>query len=260
MGNFLFFCGVKFCSQGLLGYLPLRRLGAVVVDPIREYFARIQVAIMVVLMLRVIIADDHPIVRIGQKVVIEANGRCKVVAEADGPDQLLALVDSTPCDILVTDFAMPGNQQADGYGLLGLMRRRHPDLPVILVTMFANVATLRESFAQGARAILAKSASARELPLAIAAVSEGRTFVSECLRAQLAEAGTGNQQAVPQLSGKEREVVRMLASGMTVSQIAARVNRSISTISKQKSTAMTRLCISTDVDLFAYARAAGMVP
>ncbi len=157
MGNFLFFCGVKFCSQGLLGYLPLRRLGAVVADPIREYFARIQVAIMVVLMLRVIIADDHPIVRIGQKVVIEANGRCKVVAEADGPDQLLALVDSTPCDILVTDFAMPGNQQADGYGLLGLMRRRHPDLPVILVTMFANVATLRESFAQGARAILAKA-------------------------------------------------------------------------------------------------------
>ena len=52
-----------------------------------------------------------------------------VDAEADGPDQLLALVDSTPCDILVTDFAMPGNQQADGYSLLGLMRRRHPDLP-----------------------------------------------------------------------------------------------------------------------------------
>ncbi|MDN5484197.1 MAG: LuxR C-terminal-related transcriptional regulator, partial [Pseudomonas sp.] len=61
-------------------------------------------------------------------------------------------------------------------------------------------------------------------------------------------------------SGKEREVVRMLASGMTVSQIAAQVNRSISTISKQKSTAMQRLSISTDVDLFAYARDAGMVP
>ena len=55
-------------------------------------------------------------------------------------------------------------------------------------------------------------------------------------------------------------MVRMLASGMTVSQIAARVNRSISTISKQKSTAMSRLCISTDVDLFAYARSCGMVP
>lgn len=112
----------------------------------------------------------------------------------------------------------------------------------------------------GARAIVAKSASARELPLAIKAVCEGHTFVSECLRLQLEEAGVGDQQGMPQLSGKEREVVRMLASGMTVSQIAARVNRSISTISKQKSTAMSRLCISTDVDLFAYARSSGMVP
>ena len=75
-------------------------------------------------MLRVIIADDHPIVRIGQKVVIEANGKCKVVGEADGPDQLLAMVASQPCDVLVTDFAMPGNQQADGYGLLGLLHRQ----------------------------------------------------------------------------------------------------------------------------------------
>ncbi len=211
-------------------------------------------------MLRVIIADDHPIVRIGQRVVIEANGKCKVVGEADGPDQLLALLSTTPCDVLVTDFAMPGDQQADGYGLLSLLRRQYPALPVILVTMFANIATLRASFAHGAKAIVAKSASAKELPSAIKAVSEGRTFASECLRVQLAQAGTGDQAQQPQLSGKEREVVRMLASGMTVSQIAARVNRSISTISKQKSTAMQRLCISTDVDLFAYARSCGMVP
>ncbi|MFL1504650.1 response regulator [Pseudomonas sp. O64] len=211
-------------------------------------------------MLRVIIADDHPIVRIGQRVVIEASGQCKVVGEASGPDELLVLLSTTPCDLLVTDFAMPGGLQADGYVLLSLLRRQYPTLPVILVTMFANVATLRASFAHGARAIVAKKASAKELPLAIKAVAKGQTYASECLREQLIEAGTGDQSQTPQLSGKEREVVRMLASGMTVSQIAARVNRSISTISKQKSTAMHRLCISTDVDLFAYARAAGMVP
>lgn len=211
-------------------------------------------------MLRIIIADDHPIVRVGQKVVIEAGGVYKVVGEANGPDQLLALVASTPCDVIVTDFAMPGDQQADGYGLLGLLQRQYPTLPVILVTMFANVATLRSAFAHGARAIVAKSASARELPFALRAVVSGRTFVSESLRVQMELAGSSKNDASPQLSGKEREVVRMLASGMTVSQIAAQVNRSISTISKQKSTAMHRLCISTDVDLFAYAREVGMVP
>ena len=211
-------------------------------------------------MLRVIIADDHPIVRVGQKVVIEANGKCKVVGEADGPDQLLDGLSRTPCDVLVTDFAMPGGQQADGYCLLGLLQRQYPQLPVVLVTMFANVATLRAAFAHGARAVVAKSASAKELPLAIKAVCAGQTFASECLRVQLVEAGTGDQSQEPQLSGKEREVVRMLASGMTVSQIAAQVNRSISTISKQKSTAMQRLSISTDVDLFAYARSTGIAP
>ncbi|KAF1010134.1 MAG: Transcriptional regulatory protein RcsB [Pseudomonas fluorescens] len=210
-------------------------------------------------MLRVIIADDHPIVRVGQKVVIEAGGKCKVVAEANGPDQLLALVADIACDVIVTDFAMPGNQQADGYGPLGFLHRQYPQLPVILVTLFANMATLRAVFDHGARAIVAKSASVRELPLAIKAVMQGRTFISECLQAQL-DMALISQPARAQLSGKEQEVVKMLASGMTVSQIAARVNRSISTISKQKSTAMSRLCISTDVDLFAYARESGMVP
>lgn len=211
-------------------------------------------------MLRIIIADDHPIVRVGQRVVIEASGKCRVVGEANGPDELLALVASQPCDVIVTDFAMPGDQQADGYGLLGLLHRQYPRLPVILVTMFANVATLRAALGHGARGVVAKSASARELPEALQTVVQGRTFVSECLRIQLDQAGLSQPTQTPTLSGKEQEVVRMLASGMTVSQIAARVNRSISTISKQKSTAMNRLCISTDVDLYAYARDAGMVP
>ncbi|MGY2362920.1 response regulator [Pseudomonas azotoformans] len=211
-------------------------------------------------MIRIIIADDHPIVRVGQKVVIEASGKCKVVGEADGPDQLLELVEKIPCDVIVTDFAMPGNQQADGYGLLGLLNRKYPHVPVILVTMFANVATLRAAFGHGARGVIAKSASARELPQALKTVVQGRQFVSECLRVQLDQACVTQPTQAPKLSGKEQEVVRMLASGMTVSQIAAQVNRSISTISKQKSTAMNRLCISTDVDLFTYARDTGMVP
>jgi two-component system capsular synthesis response regulator RcsB len=261
VGNFFLSCRHEVIGYQLLG--AVRNVSRqVVVEPLGQgYFcANSFCHHSWVFMLRVIVADDHPIVRIGQRVVIEAGGKCKVVGEADGPDELLRLLETVACDVLVTDFAMPGGQQADGYGLLGLLRRQYPDLPVILVTMFANVATLRASFAHGARAIVAKSASARELPVAISTVIKGQTFASECLRAQMEEAGTGDQSQQPQLSSKEREVVRMLASGMTVSQIAARVNRSISTISKQKSTAMSRLCISTDVDLFAYARSCGMVP
>jgi two-component system capsular synthesis response regulator RcsB len=209
--------------------------------------------------MRVIIADDHPVVRIGLRMLIDLSRTCVVVGEADGPDSLLSLLSTTPCDLLITDFSMPGNQQADGLKMLSTVRRHYTSTPIILVTMFANVATLRVAFAQGVMAIVAKDASATELPLAIKSVSEGRRFISESLRTALAQADTAAQSCSPSLSAKEHEVVRMLASGMTVSEIASYFKRSVSTISKQKSMAMQRLGISTDVDLFAYARDSGMV-
>lgn len=210
--------------------------------------------------MRVIIADDHPVVRIGLRMLLESNRMCVVVGEADGPDSLLKLLSGTPCDLLVTDFSMPGNQQADGLKLLNTIGRYYPQLPIILVTMFANVATLRAVFSQGVMAIVAKGASAKELPMAIKAAREGRRFISEALRAPLEQSGSRDPAHEPSLSTSEREVVRMLATGMTVSEIAAHNKRSISTISKQKNMAMLRLCISTDVDLFAYARDNGLAP
>ena len=209
--------------------------------------------------MRVIIADDHPVVRIGLRMLIDLSRTCVIVGEADGPDSLLSLLSTTPCDLLITDFSMPGNQQAGGLKMLSTVRRHYASTPIILVTMFANVATLRVAFAQGVMAIVAKDASATELPLAIKSVGEGRRFISESLRTALAQADVEAHSHSPSLSAKEHEVVRMLASGMTVSEIASYFKRSVSTISKQKSMAMQRLGISTDVDLFAYARDNGMV-
>ncbi|APC15802.1 DNA-binding response regulator [Pseudomonas frederiksbergensis] len=209
--------------------------------------------------MRVIIADDHPVVRIGLRMLIDLNRTCVVVGEADGPDSLLSLLSTTPCDLLITDFSMPGNLQSDGLQMLNRVRRGYPAMPIILVTMFANVTTLRAVFAQGVMAIIAKGASATELPMAIKSVGEGRRFISESLRAALVQADAEVQTTSPSLSAKELEVVRMLASGMTVSEIAGYFKRSVSTISKQKGMAMQRLGISTDVELFAYARESGMV-
>jgi two-component system capsular synthesis response regulator RcsB len=154
---------------------------------------------------------------------------------------------------------MPGNMQADGLKMLNRVRRGYPTMPIILVTMFANVTTLRAAFAQGVVAIIAKGASAKELPMAIKSVSEGRRYISESLRTALLQADARARSSCAALSAKEHEVVRMLASGMTVSEIAGYFKRSVSTISKQKNMAMQRLGISTDVDLFAYARESGMV-
>ena len=209
--------------------------------------------------MRVIIADDHPVVRIGLRMLIDLSRECAVVGEADGPDSLLRLLCGTPCDLLVTDFSMPGNEQADGLKMLSLLRRSYPSISIILVTMFANVVTLRAAFAQGVMAIVAKGASATELPMAIKSVGEGRRFISDSLRMALVQADSAAPSRSSSLSAKEHEVVRMLASGMTVSEIAGYFKRSVSTISKQKNMAMHRLGISTDVELFDYARESGMV-
>lgn len=209
--------------------------------------------------MRVIIADDHPVVRIGLRMLIDLSPASEVVGEAEGPDSLLALLATTPCDLLITDFSMPGNQNCDGLNMLNRVRRCYPTIPIVLVTMFANITTLKAVFAQGVMAIVAKDASAKELPMAIKAVCEGRRFISESLRAIMQHADADARSSSRSLSAKEHEVVRMLASGMTVSEIAGCFKRSVSTISKQKCMAMQRLGISTDVDLFAYARENGMV-
>ncbi|MBZ9781426.1 response regulator [Pseudomonas sp. REP124] len=209
--------------------------------------------------MRVIIADDHPVVRIGLRMLTDLSGTCVIVGEADGPDSLLNLLSTTPCDLLITDFCMPGNVQADGLKMLSMVRRHHPAMSIILVTVLANVTTLKAAFAEGVMAIIAKDGSAKELPMAIKCVREGRRFISDSLQTVLAQADAEAQSGTPSLSAKEHEVVRMLASGMTVSQIAEHFKRSVSTISKQKIMAMQRLGISTDVDLFAYARESGML-
>ncbi|VVM54381.1 Transcriptional regulatory protein RcsB [Pseudomonas fluorescens] len=209
--------------------------------------------------MRVIIADDHPVVRIGLRMLVDLNRTCVVVGEVDGPDSLLSLLCATPCDLLITDFSMPGNAQADGLKMLSRVRRSYPTMPIILVTMFSNVTALRMALAHGVMAILDKGASAMELPMAIKSVSEGNLFISASLRTLLLQADARAQSSSASLSAKEHEVVRMLASGMTVSEIAGHFKRSVSTISKQKKMAMHRLGLTTDVDLFSYARESGMV-
>lgn len=206
--------------------------------------------------MRVVIADDHSFVRLGMRTFINASSQCEVVAEADGVDSLMNVLSNTPCDLLITDFSMPGGQQADGLKMLNTLHRLYPAMPVILVTMVTGVATARAVLAQGVMGIVAKNTSASELPAAINAVRLGRRYISEFLRERLDNAD--NQLGESPLSVKELEVVRMLANGMTVSEIAQQVKRSVSTISKQKNMAMLRLGIRTDVGLFAYARDSGI--
>jgi two-component system capsular synthesis response regulator RcsB len=212
--------------------------------------------------MRVILADDHPIFLIGLKVVIEQGHRAQVIAEARAPDELLEKLREHPCDLLITDFMMPVEDQNDGLRLLERIRREHPTLPIIVVTMLNNAGLFRSMLALDIQGLLSKASMANELPAAIDSVSRGKPFIADSVQQSLREAadyGSDTLVALQDLSPRELEVIRLFATGISVGAIAAQLNRSKQTVSAQKVSAMRKLGLANDAALFIYLQEHGLV-
>ncbi|TCV92048.1 LuxR family two component transcriptional regulator [Luteibacter rhizovicinus] len=209
--------------------------------------------------LRVIIADDHPVVLMGTRAALEAGGEFEVVGEAANGDQLIDMLANRPCDILVTDFSMPGGRHGDGLSLIDLVRRRFPRLPIVVLTMVNNMAVLQAMRQRGAQGLCDKRSPLKEVPVAVRHVAQGRLYLSESIRAQFEEHGLHHSSDDElRLSAREIEVVRMYVGGMSISQIADRLNRSVKTVSRQKRDAMRKLGVDHDSRLSEYARERGI--
>lgn len=211
--------------------------------------------------LNILIADDHPIFRIGLRVVIEQNADLHVVGEASSPEELAHLLASQPCDLLVTDFMMPADQQNDGLRLIERLRRGYPALPVVVVTMLNHAGLFRSILDLGVAGLLSKASLAGELPAAIREATNGGCYVARSVREALLEARDGSLGALASsepLSPRELEVLRLLATGATVGEIAAHLNRSKQTVSAQKVSAMRKLGLTNDAALFIYLQEHGL--
>ncbi|WP_421566934.1 response regulator [Stenotrophomonas sp. PD6] len=202
--------------------------------------------------LRIIIADDHTLIRLGTRRVIELCGVGTIVAEASSAEELLNVLKEHPCDVLVTDLAMPDGQQADGLSMITVVRRRHPDLPILLLTAATNLGLLRAARSVGVLGLLDKGSTTSELSTAIQTVYRGLPYIGSGIKDRFASSSgateTGLLNRIP--SPREMEVLRLLASGLTVTEIAAKLHRSITTISRQKSNAKRKLGIGNEVELF----------
>ena len=204
---------------------------------------------------RVIVADDHPIIRAGVRMVLKDALDITLVAEADSPQALLAVLAETPADLLITDFSMPGGDEADGLALVQRIRRLYPALPVIVLTMMSNAGVLGTILATGVRGLIDKSAGMNEISVAIQAVGQGRDYVSATFRQNLLQSQFDSETSVSaRLSPREGEVIRLFASGLTVSAIAERLSRSVKTVSRQKSDAMAKLVLKSDLEIYVFAR------
>ncbi|MGE6334751.1 response regulator [Stenotrophomonas sp. NPDC077659] len=209
--------------------------------------------------LRVVLADDHLVVRIGARFTIESTGVGTIVGEAATPEELLRVLSESPCDILVTDFTMAGGELPDGLAMLGRIRRQHPELPIVLLSVSTNLGALRAAKNAGVLGFVDKHDVHHDsLPKAIASAYRRRPYVSPSLQALIDSIGNG-RFAHPEsrgmaLTAREHEVLRLLGTGMTIKQIAQQQVKSISTISRQKSDAMHKLGLANDAELFDYLR------
>jgi two-component system capsular synthesis response regulator RcsB len=217
---------------------------------------------------RVVIADDHPVVLIGMKSMLQQDGQWRVVGEAVSGRELLARLAGCDCDLVITDFSMPCEGGEDGLVLLRRLRQRHPGLPVIVLTMVHNLALVRGMLAAGAAGVVAKTAMTRELLVACHAVMNGRGYLSEPMREDIEavpspESGRAPalslEAALARLSPREAEVVRMYVGGQSVSEIARQLSRSVKTVSQQKNDAMRKLGLSSNSQLYEFARNFGLL-
>ncbi|WP_213780333.1 response regulator transcription factor [Caballeronia sp. dw_276] len=212
--------------------------------------------------LRIVLADDHPFVLLGIRATFSTDENLEVVGEAASAAALLRLLGSTPCDVLVTDFAMPelGLQAEDGLRLIKRVRRDWPEIRIVVLTSMSNVAILRSILSAGAMGLLNKVESMDQLAAAVKFAGVGRRYLSSSVVDALAVAGAENDLLGegPRLSPREIEVVRMFASGLSITEIARFMERDVRTISRQKRDAMSKLGVQNDPGLFAFARAYGL--
>ena len=210
--------------------------------------------------LRVVLADDHPGMIAGVEHSLSSIGTVRLTGTAGNSTELMRILDRGCCDVLVSDYSMPGNEHGDGIALFSFLQRRYPSVKLVVLTMLDNPAVLGALQKQGIGCIVSKSDALSHLIPAIHAAATGGTYYSPSVQNSLRMRDMDRaSHALQPLSKRELEVVRLYASGLTVNEIAERVKRSKKTISTHKARAMQKLGIERDVDLLRYAMEHGMV-
>lgn len=213
--------------------------------------------------LRIILADDHPVVLTGIEMVLShtSDPAFSIVAKALNADELICHVERTPCDLVISDYSMPHGAFPDGLALMGYLRRHFNHVPLMVITMLRNPSLLQALLNKGVSGLFDKRSPMNELKRAVPAVAKGRRYLcptfADILDAQTLPASNTDIPLVS-LSERELEVVRLFVQGLSGRQIAAQLNRSEKTISRQKRTAMDKLGLEHDGGLVEFARVSGL--
>ena len=202
-------------------------------------------------MTRILIADDHPVVRSGVRSIIESHAGWTVVAEAaDGKDAVAKAIATQP-DVAILDYALP---VLNGIEATQQIRQRVPTVEVLIFTMHNTEDLLRQSFNVGARGYVLKSDPQQQLVSAIEALAMHRPFVRDAA-AQIRLRGFLSRtcRVERRLTGREQTIVRLVTQGHSNKQIANLVNFSVKTVETHRATVMRKLDLGSTAALVCYA-------
>jgi len=204
--------------------------------------------------MRVLLADDHTLVRAGIRRLLEAQPDIEVVAEAQDGQECLDLTAIHRPDLALVDLAMPGK---NGLDVLIDMRRLFPDTAIVMMSMHADPAYVRTALERGALGFVVKEAAPAELEIALRAALRGETFLSPKISARMlghgpARAAPGAQD-IEALPPRQREILRLLAQGKVTKEIAALLGISVKTVETHRARMMETLGIRRSSELLRFA-------
>lgn len=203
-------------------------------------------------MIRVLIADDHPLLRNGLKQIILQEPDFGEPGEAGNCDQVLERLAESSWDVLILDITMPGR---GGLEILREIRRLRPEMPVLVLSMHPEEQFAVRAIKSGASGYLTKTDAVEEVVRAIRKIMSGKKYVSAGLAEMLANALDSDIERAPHelLSDREFQVLRKIASGKTVSQIAAEVSLSVKTVSTYRARVLEKMNLHNNAELTRYA-------
>ena len=203
-------------------------------------------------MIRIVIADDHTIVREGLKQILSAAGDLAVIGEAQNGREVLERVRGLDFEVLLLDMSMPGKS---GIELIKQVRAEKPKLRILVLSMHEEEQYAVRAIKAGAAGYLTKDSASAQLVSAIRKVAGGGAFITDSVAQQLALGAMPQTEGPPHgaLSDREFQVFRELVSGKAVTDIAAELNLSVKTVSTHKARIMQKMNMSNPAELIRYA-------
>lgn len=203
-------------------------------------------------MIRIVIADDHAIVRVGLRQILSAEPDFQVVGEAGNHGEVIQLLRREGSDVLLLDIAMPGK---NGIETLKQVRQEWPKLPVLMLSAYPEDQYGFRALKAGAAGYLTKMAAADQLVAAVRQVTRGRKYITPELAESLAESFDRDTEIEPHalLSDREFQTLKLIAAGKPLAQIGAELALSPKTVSVYRARLLAKLGLHTNADLTRYA-------